>query len=74
MEKKYKVTSYSGILNTRIKEYTGTLKELAKDFDYLLGGVIPRKAENLVKRLNNSQKGKENTYTYKTFFIEEVIE
>ena len=72
MERKYKVTSYSGILDTRTKETVGTLKELAESFKYELGGVSPRKPESLVKRLNDSQRGKEGTYTYKTFFIEEM--
>lgn len=73
-KKKYKVISYSGILSTRKKETIGTLKDLAKEFSHLLNGVTPKKPESLIKRLNDSQKGKEKEYTYKTFFIEEVAE
>lgn len=71
MEKRYKVTSISGMMSTRTEEYIGTLKELAKELRLYLGGVTPRKPESMVKRLNDSQNGKYGTYTYKTFFIEE---
>lgn len=74
IKNRYKVISYSGTLSFRKKETVGTLEELAEEFKYYLGGVIPRKSETMVKRLNDSQRGKEGTYTYKTFFIEEVIE
>lgn len=74
MKKKYKVTSHRGILSHTTKETIGTLEELAEKFRLELGGVVPRKPESMVKRLNDSQRGKEGTYTYKTFFIEEVNE
>ena len=74
MAKRYKITSHRGLLSDTVREKIGTLEELANEFKYELGGVVPRKPESMVKRLNDSQHGKEGTYTYKTFFIEEVEE
>jgi hypothetical protein len=72
MKKKYKVRACKGLLSHRVRETIGTLDELAKEFSFYLGGVMPRKPETLEKRLNDSQRGHEYEYTYTVFFVEEV--
>lgn len=72
MEKKYKVTSYQGMLSTTVREYVGTLPELANELKTYLGGVKPRKPESFVKRLNDNNKKYNGTYWEKSWFIEEV--
>lgn len=74
MKKKYKVISHRGLLSDVRREKIGTLKELAEEFRIYLGEEVPRKPESLEKRLNDSQRGKEHQYTYKTFFVQEVDE
>ena len=73
MKKKYKVTTRSkGYVSYREEETIGTLDELAKKFSSYLGGVTPRKAETLQKRLNDYSQRSGSRYTYIEFFVEEV--
>lgn len=70
--KQYRVTKYSGYLAIRKHEYVGTLEELCKELRMYLDGTKCRKPESLERKLNASQRGREGTYTYSTFFVEEI--
>lgn len=70
--KQYKVIKLRGLLSTNRQEYVGTLEELCKELRMYLDGTTCRKPESLERKLNASQRGKEGTYCYSSFYVEEI--